>query len=136
MYYIIELLRVYFPKRKFYIYIIYIIIMRVLTICSYVVIHCFLFGMQWPVCFLFGILMILQQKKERQIWTPSRPPFPPLAPLNIWDVMPPYLKTLFEQKTDSYIIDNFDHLRLEDLFKRQFKKYIYNNYSASSHRCS
>ena len=43
------------------------------------------------------------------IWTPSGPPLPPTlggsiadSPLNIWDVMPPYLKTLFEQKTENW----------------------------------
>ena len=31
--------------------------------------------------------------------------------LKIWDVMPPYLKTLFEQKQE---IDKFEHFRLND----------------------
>ena len=36
-------------------------------------------------------------------WKPFCPPFlggsSAASPLKIWDVMPPYLKTLFEQKT-------------------------------------
>ena len=42
--------------------------------------------------------------EKKQIWTPSRPPLPPIfgvssadSPLKIWDVVPPYLKTI-EQK--------------------------------------
>ena len=53
--------------------------------------------------FLFSFL--LKTKKKR---TPQLPPFPlhfgggfsAASPLEIWDVMPPYLKTLFEQKTE------------------------------------
>ena len=53
--------------------------------------------------FLFRFL--LKKKKNEP---PSLPPtWPPIlgcssaaSPLKIWDVMPPYLKTLFEQKTE------------------------------------
>ena len=43
---------------------------------------------------------------RKKDWTPLNHHFPPIlggstaaSPLKIWDVMPPYLKTLFEQKT-------------------------------------
>ena len=40
---------------------------------------------------------------KKKIWTPFAPNFgggsSAASPLKIWDVMPPYLKTLFEQKT-------------------------------------
>ena len=39
------------------------------------------------------------------------------SPLKILDVMPPYLKTLFEQKTK---MDNYDHFRLNDPLKYYF----------------
>ena len=57
--------------------------------------------------FLFGFL--LKTKKKRTLFF-APPLCPPLfwggggssaaSPLKIWDVMPPYLKTLFEQKTE------------------------------------
>ena len=45
--------------------------------------------------------------EKSHIWTPLDPLYPQLwgggssadSPLKIWDVMTPYLKTLFEQKT-------------------------------------
>ena len=37
------------------------------------------------------------------------------SPLEIWDVMPPYLKTLFEQKQK---FDNFGHFRPDDPLNR------------------
>ena len=53
--------------------------------------------------FLFRFL--LKTKKNEP--PPPPPLFPPFwggssaaSPLEIWDVMPPYLKTLFEQKTE------------------------------------
>ena len=56
---------------------------------------------------------------KSQIWNSLSPFFwgggggglVPLAPLKIWDVMPHYLKTLFEQKQKFY---NFDHFCLND----------------------
>ena len=50
--------------------------------------------------------------KKKQIWTPLDPLCPQFfffggggssadSPLKIWDVMTPYLKTLFEQKTEN-----------------------------------
>ena len=46
--------------------------------------------------------------ENSQIWTPSGPPLPQFwggssadSPLKIWDVIPPYMKTLFEQKTEN-----------------------------------
>ena len=46
--------------------------------------------------------------KKSQIWTPLNPLCPQFwrgssadSPLKIWDVMTPYLKTLFEQKTEN-----------------------------------
>ena len=45
-------------------------------------------------------------KKKKHIWTLLDPLYPQFwgdssadSPLKIWDVMTPYLKTLFEQKT-------------------------------------
>ena len=51
--------------------------------------------------------------EKRQIWTPCGHLLPPIlggggssatSPLKIWDVMPHYLKTLFEQKNRKLII--------------------------------
>ena len=46
--------------------------------------------------------------KKKPNFDPSEPPLPPIllgfsaaSPLKIWDVMPLYLKTLFEQKTEN-----------------------------------
>ena len=41
--------------------------------------------------------------------------FSAASPLEIWDVMPPYLKTLFEKKKQKF--DNFDHFRPDDPLK-------------------
>ena len=52
------------------------------------------------------------------------------SPLKIWDAshaMPPYLKTLFEQKTEIY---NFDHLRPDDPLNGgslRFSKFIFSS---------
>ena len=50
-------------------------------------------------------------KKKKRIQPPFAPVFPPFwggssaaNPIEIWDVMPPYLKTLFEQKNRNLII--------------------------------
>ena len=56
----------------------------------------------FPFSFSFSIE---NEKNEQTLFAP--PPLPPIlegssaaSPLKIWDVMPPYLKTLFEQKTE------------------------------------
>ena len=55
--------------------------------------------------FYFLFRFLLKMKKKDPPPLPSL--FPPFwrgsnaaSPLEIWDVMPPYLKTLFEQKTE------------------------------------
>ena len=55
--------------------------------------------------FLFRFLLKMKKKNE------PPPLFPPFwggssaaSPLEIWDVMPPYLKTLFEQKKNSNLM--------------------------------
>ena len=70
----------------------------------------------FPFSFSFSI-----ENEKNELWPPFAPIFPPfwgvlvpLAPLKIWDVMPPYLKTLFEQKQK---FDNFDHFRPDDPLK-------------------
>ena len=52
--------------------------------------------------FLFPFLLKTEKKTS-----PFAPPLPPIlggssaaSPLKIWDAMPPYLKRLFEQKTE------------------------------------
>ena len=54
--------------------------------------------------FLFRFLL---KTKKKRTPSPFAPPFPPFwggssaaSPIEIWDVMSPYLKTLFEQKTE------------------------------------
>ena len=54
-----------------------------------------------PFSFSFSI------ENEKKIPPPFAPSLPPIlggssaaSPLKIWDLMPPYLKTLFEQKTE------------------------------------
>ena len=49
-----------------------------------------------------------KNNEKTQIWTPSGLLLPPIlggssaiSPLKIWDVMPHYPKTLFEQKTEN-----------------------------------
>ena len=60
----------------------------------------------YNIFFPFSVLFSIENKKIK-----NQPPLPPLyppfwggssaaSPLKIWDVMPPYLKTLFEQKTE------------------------------------
>ena len=53
--------------------------------------------------FLFRFLL-KTKKTNAPLFAPLCPPFwggfSAASPLKIWDVMPPYLKTLFEQKTD------------------------------------
>ena len=58
------------------------------------------------VFFNFLFRFLLKTKKTNPPFAPP-PFFPPFwggssaaSPLEIWDVMPPYLKTLFEQKTE------------------------------------
>ena len=56
----------------------------------------------------FSILFLFSIENEKNEPPPLLPPpFPPFwrgssaaSPLEIWDVMPPYLKTLLEQKTE------------------------------------
>ena len=54
---------------------------------------------------IFFFVFYRKRKKRTPIF--AAPLFPPFwggssaaSPLEIWDVMPPYLKTLFEQKTE------------------------------------
>ena len=57
---------------------------------------------------IFSIFFSFSIENEKKIEPPSFAPlFPPFwggssaaSPLEIWDVMPPYLKTLYEQKTE------------------------------------
>ena len=60
---------------------------------------------------IFSIFFfVLYWKRKKWTPTPFCPPFPSIffggggssaaSPLEIWDAMPPYLKTLFEQKTE------------------------------------
>ena len=60
----------------------------------------------YKIFFHFLFRFLLKTKKKRTL-PPLPPLFPPFwggssaaSPLEIWDVMPPYLKTLFEQKTE------------------------------------
>ena len=55
---------------------------------------------------IFSIFFFVFYWKRKKEPPPFVPPFPSIlggssaaSPLEIWDVMPPYLKTLFEQKT-------------------------------------
>ena len=68
-----------------------------------------MYKMFFPFSFSFSIEN--EKKNEKKMNPPSlpSPPFGPhfggilvplYSPLKIWDVMPPYLKTLFEQKTE------------------------------------
>ena len=62
--------------------------------------------------FLFRFLWKTKKKNEPPPFAPLFPPFwggsSAASPLEIWDVMPPYLNTLFEQKTDQIKIKNHD----------------------------
>ena len=57
---------------------------------------------------MYKIFFSFSIESEKKLTPPPLPPlFPPFwrgssaaSPLEIWDVMPPYLKTLFEQKTE------------------------------------
>ena len=60
----------------------------------------------YKIFFHFLFRFLLKTKKNNEP-PPFFPPLPPIlggssaaSPLKIWDVMPPYLKTLFEQKTE------------------------------------
>ena len=55
----------------------------------------------------FPFFFSIENEKKTNPPPPFAPLFPPFwgsssaaSPLEIWDVMPPYLKTLFEQKTE------------------------------------
>ena len=57
--------------------------------------------------FFHFIFYFLLKSKKNEPPRPLPPVFPPFwggpsaaSPLEIWDVMPPYLKTLFEPKTE------------------------------------
>ena len=57
--------------------------------------------------FSFSFSFFIENEKKIMNLQPFSPLCPPFwggssaaSPLNIWDVMPPYLKTLFEQKTE------------------------------------
>ena len=63
----------------------------------------FLQNVQFFFHFLFRFLL-KTEKKRIPLFAPSFAPIlggsSAASPLKIWDVMPPYLKTLFEQKTE------------------------------------
>ena len=54
--------------------------------------------------FLFRFLLKTEKNEPLPLCPPFCPPFwggsSAASPLKIWDAMPPYLKTLFEQKTE------------------------------------
>ena len=61
----------------------------------------------YKIFFPFSVSYSIENEKKRTP-SPFAPPFSihfgggssAASPLEIWDVMPPYLKTLFEQKTE------------------------------------
>ena len=73
----------------------------------------------YRIFFLFSFSFSIENEKKK---SNAPPPFVPnfgrgssaASPLKIWDVMTPYLKTLFEQKQK---FDNFDHFCLDDPLK-------------------
>ena len=57
----------------------------------------------YKIFFPFSFLFSIENEKKNET-PPLCPPFwggsSAASPLKIWDVMPPYLKTLFKQKTE------------------------------------
>ena len=83
----------------------------------------------YKIFFPFSFSFSIENEKK----TNPPPPLCPLfggdssaaSPLKIWDVMPPYLKTLLKSKKQKF--DNFDHFAQSDPLKAA------NNVSISQH---